>query len=344
MIGKAKLRAALSGLFTAAFMWLLLFAPTPYVVYEPGIAIPLDGMVSVPAAHPEAAEGRFMMTTVKMSSSNYWRAFVSLWSPDMDLYDKKSIMGRDTEEQYMSRMTTVMQGSQDSAVEAAYRYAGIGYRVLSKQVVVAGSPEKSVLKAGDIVVRVSGGEPVDSMADLAEAAKGASGGLLPLVVKREGKETVLNVKLAKPSLALDEGGLAQALQVSSLVERRELVPDDPINRVSVDAGEVGGPSAGLMFALKTADLLTEGDLTGGLKIAGTGTINAEGRVGPIGGVSHKVAAANREGAQLFLAPDANAEEAAAKARAIGSSMKVVGVGTLQAAAQAIQAEANTATH
>jgi PDZ domain-containing protein len=79
---------------------------------------------------------------------------------------------------------------------------------------------------------------------------------------------------------------------------------------------VGGPSAGLMFTLTLYNRLTPDDLTGGRKIAGTGTINLDGTVGPIGGVEQKVAAAEAAGAEYFLSPPENYAAAAAVARTI----------------------------
>jgi PDZ domain-containing protein len=84
---------------------------------------------------------------------------------------------------------------------------------------------------------------------------------------------------------------------------------DPDVEVDLDTGEIGGPSAGLMFALGLYDNLTPEDLTGGKQIAGTGTIQCGGSVGPIGGIEEKIAGAERAGAELFLAPAADADAA-----------------------------------
>ena len=103
----------------------------------------------------------------------------------------------------------------------------------------------------------------------------------------------------------------------------------------ISAGEIGGPSAGLVFALGAIDLLTDGDLTGGARIAATGTIDPDGKVGAIGGIKQKVVATDGEGAELFLVPKANEGDAKAKANRMGSKMKIVGVQTLREATDAI---------
>ncbi|QAY65563.1 S16 family serine protease [Paenibacillus protaetiae] len=188
-----------------------------------------------------------------------------------------------------------------------------------------------------MLVRFKGSAAIAGLDDLEGAlSRYKPGQQVELLVNRSGTETEVPVKLGEYGSPVSAEGAAQALQAARLAELRQLVPTNPVNKVAVNAGEVGGPSAGLMFALETIDLLTPGDLTKGLQIAGTGTINASGEVGAIGGISHKVVAAERKGAELFLAPEANAKEAAAKAKSMGSSMKVVRVRTLDEAVQAIQ--------
>ena len=88
------------------------------------------------------------------------------------------------------------------------------------------------------------------------------------------------------------------------------VPQDDI-KVKYNLQDIGGPSAGMMFTLAVINKLNEEDLTGGKFVAGTGTIQEDGEVGPIGGIQHKIAAAHQAGAELFLAPKDNCSEAAA---------------------------------
>ena len=104
--------------------------------------------------------------------------------------------------------------------------------------------------------------------------------------------------------------------------------------VQIDAGQIGGPSAGMMIALAVYDLADPQDLTGGRVITGTGTIDLNGAVGPVGGVALKVHAAIDAGADLFLTPPAEAAPAPAAA---GDRIRVVPVSTLQQAIQALQA-------
>jgi PDZ domain-containing protein len=104
--------------------------------------------------------------------------------------------------------------------------------------------------------------------------------------------------------------------------------------VKISVGDVGGPSAGLMFALGIYDKLTPGDLTGGRFIAGTGTIDPEGHVGPIGGIQQKMVAARDAGATVFLTPTKNCGDAVAAAP---KGLRLVRVDTLHGALQALTA-------
>jgi PDZ domain-containing protein len=98
---------------------------------------------------------------------------------------------------------------------------------------------------------------------------------------------------------------------------------DPGFKIEFETGEIAGPSAGLMFSLALYDRLTPDDLTAGRKIAGTGTIECDGGVGPIGGIEQKVAGAQARGAEIFLAPQANS----ASAQAVADDIEVVPIST-----------------
>jgi PDZ domain-containing protein len=111
---------------------------------------------------------------------------------------------------------------------------------------------------------------------------------------------------------------------------RDLAIDLPFD-VAIDAEDVGGPSAGLAFTLSVLDILTPGDLTGGERVATTGTIGFDGSVGPIGGIEQKTVAAREAGVDLFLVPAAEVEAA----RADAGSMRVVGVDDLADALAAL---------
>jgi PDZ domain-containing protein len=117
------------------------------------------------------------------------------------------------------------------------------------------------------------------------------------------------------------------------VELEEQSPQPPF-KVEIAVEDVGGPSAGLMFALGIYDRLTPGDLTGGRIIAGTGTIDDEGLVGPIGGIQQKLLGAREHGAEWFLTPAGNWDDAQ---RAVPDGLKLVRVESLKQALDALRA-------
>lgn len=339
MSGTAR-RLGLVALLAAAALWLLIAVPTPFVVYEPGLAAPLEPIVSVESGD-EPGKGTFYLTTVKMSSvDSFWSAFRSAWSGDRELYRKKDVLGGQSMEEFAEKLRFAMQGSQTAAIEAAYRTAGVAYDIVPERLVVTDSRDPdAALRAGDIIWSADG-DAVRSAAALAAALSDRQAGdSVVFSVERAGVRTQVKVRLAAGAGGEAEPeALAAALGGVGLTELRRIEPLQAGNKVTIAAEGIGGPSAGLMFALQIYDLLTDGDLTGGIKVAGTGTIDAEGKIGAVGGTAYKVAAAARAGAGLFLAPEANYDEAEAKARALGGAMKVTPVATLADAIRELEAQ------
>lgn len=323
----------------------LLYLPTPYMKYEPGLAEDVRPMVIVAEGESipsDAGQGRFLMTTVKLSAANYWQVIRSSWDSSSDLVSRRNALRGYSEEEYMDRMSLIMEGSQSAAIEAAYRSAALPYEAVPVALAVTDVPETERgdegLKAGDIILRAGKDRMVNSIASLI-AAIPSTGGKVPVEVRRGKIEQP--VRLTLDAVIPDEGALtpdnlSRALGGIVFMEQQSVRANNPKLGVRIEAGSIGGPSAGLMFALQAQDLLTDGDLTDGLIIAGTGTLTAEGSVGPIGGIPYKITAAHQAGAQLFLAPAGNYAAAAARARSLGTTMKVVPVRTLNDAIRAIQ--------
>ncbi|WP_042160379.1 PDZ domain-containing protein [Paenibacillus gorillae] len=330
---------------TAAFMWFLLFAPSPYVIYEPGIAAGTCSMVTMgPESNGEipvmsnVENGAFLMTTVKLTDTNYWGAIRATWQRDAEAMSKTNILKGYTDQQYQQRMNVIMHGSQNDAIEAAYRFAHVPYHTVPAGVMVSSSSRsENGLLPGDSIIKAEAKE-VAGLEDLAAVWRTKqAGNQVQLTVLRNESELDLTMSLEAFNGTLTKERLSLALGGAQLSEYRELAPIDGNLALSINAGEIGGPSAGLMFALQSLDLLTDGDLTGGQIIAGTGTIDPTGKVGEIGGIGYKIVAAHQAGAKLFLAPAGNYEEAVKKAKRIRSSMQVVRVSTLKEAVVALEA-------
>ncbi|MCA0753992.1 hypothetical protein KP806_02975 [Paenibacillus sp. N4] len=334
-------RIAFIVLMTAAVMWVLLYAPTPYVVYEPGIAVSVKPMITAEQGDAPG-KGDFLLTAVKLTEPNFLQTFEAMWNSDKDVYLKRDVLRGYSRQQYVERSSVIMKGSQNNAVEAAYGDADIDYASVTEAIIVSDVQHQKLntaaaFHAGDRLVGLKGGEHFESMADILEALKRIDGGKDTTVeIERGGRRLLVPIFAGAFHSSLTAEQMLEALGVIGLTELRSVEPADSRYKLDIAAGEIGGPSAGLVFALQAIDLLTEGDMSGGHRIAATGTITADGEVGPIGGIRQKIVVTSRAGAELFLAPADNYEEASAKARELGTAMKVVSVATLQEAKEQIE--------
>jgi len=316
-------------LLTAAW-----FIPVPYYVLRPGSAVPVLQLVDV-AGGDLREKGQFLLTTVTVREGNALEYLFARMIPGSKLVPRERMLEPgENPETYHLRQKEWMLLSQQDAIIAAFRHAGrpvreilLGVKVLRT---LSGMPAERVLASGDRIVAVDG-RPAKTVSQLLGMLKGKrEGESVRLTLWRKGRKLERTVSLARFS---PSGGGQAGIGIVPVTERR--VQTDP--RVRIRADHIGGPSAGLMFALEILNQLTPGDLTRGLKIAGTGTISAEGEVGQIGGVEQKVMAADREGADLFFVPadvrpgDSNQSKAEAVAREIGSRMKIVPVHSLEEA-------------
>jgi PDZ domain-containing protein len=194
----------------------------------------------------------------------------------------------------------------------------LGYRVEPSWVevgnVVRGTPAEGKLEAGDRILRVDG-RAVASIDQVRSAiTRHRVGERVAFRVLREQSPTTVAVRVAA-----DDG------QPRVGVELRERFDDLPVE-VTIETENIGGPSAGLMFALSIIDRLTPEDLTGGRRIAGTGELALDGEVLPIGGAAEKLIAARRQGATVFLLPRDNCRDVRGR---VPAGLRLVRVATLE---------------
>jgi PDZ domain-containing protein len=326
------------GLAAAAAALLLFVVPMPYVLYEPGKVVPVGELVTAGGAEaaergpsPEPGrEGEWLLTTVYLEPrATLWQVIESLWREDREAHSKRAVFGGSGATAYKARMDALMAESQSRATEAAYRLAGVRYETWPDGVVVARGA--GGLEAGDRIVAVNGAA-VDGLAALEQALR-AAGREAELTVRRGGREIAVRADAERDGAEAASGRLGGA----ELIEIRAVRPEDPGLRVTMNAGDFAGPSAGLALALHIYERLAGETLTGGRRIAATGTIEPSGAVGAVGGVGLKAIAASRAGAGLFLVPEANAAEAAAAAKAAGGGMAVAGVRSLEEAVALLRA-------
>lgn len=320
-------------------MLVTLFLPSPYVIDEPGPGFDTLGtvqnssdedvdVISIDGAQTYPTTGSLTMLTVSQwgtpSGEPSWLQVVGAW-----LDPAKTVIPIDevyppgtSEEDTAEENAQAMASSQQDAIAAALSHLGytVGTTIVVSSV-LSGSNAEGVLQVGDRITQVNG-QAVSTAADvLAIAATASEESPLSVTYVRDGATNTVSIA----PITSDSGQKQIGIGVTYVYT----FPFD----VTITLDNVGGPSAGMMFALGIIDKLTEGSLTGGYSIAGTGTIDESGTVGAIGGIRQKMVTAERAGAQFFLAPASNCDEVVGH---VPSGLSVVSVSTLDDALDALQ--------
>lgn len=274
----------------------------PYLAYSAGPVSDASDSVVAEEVDVYPPEGELLMLTVVSQDVNVFEALLAGLDPTVDLVRKQAVRrAGESDEDYRNRVLQQMDDSNFRAVAVALRYLGYEMPVTDVVIneIVEGVPAAAVLSLDDSV-RAVNGFPIDSVDDFAPALEGyAVGDVITVEVERGEETLVLEVELAERE---EEPG-----QPMIGVVLGELT-ESPFP-LSIEAGDIGGPSAGMMHTIAIIDTLTEGELTRGHVIAGTGTIQPDGTVGSIGGIRQKVVGAEAAGAEAILVPQANYENA-----------------------------------
>ncbi|WP_347550476.1 SepM family pheromone-processing serine protease [Pseudalkalibacillus hwajinpoensis] len=307
------------------------FIDLPYYVTTPGEARQLDDVVSVEGGSADG--GEFMLTTVRVGEANVIQYVWAQFNEYHELIAEEMIKREEeTDEEYHQRQLEVMAGSQASATIVAYQAAGKEITITKDGVLVTGiiegMPADGKLELGDLIVKVNG-ETVEETEQLLELlGQYSESDTVTLTIKRVGEEQEVELGFqAFPEPYNTEDGKV-GVGITGPVTATTIETDPELK---IDTDQIGGPSAGLMFSLEIYNQLTEEDWTKGYEIAGTGTINEDGEVGPIGGIKQKIVAADGSGAEIFFAPVAhsNYDDAMEAADDIKTEMKIVPVETFQ---------------
>ncbi|MEV1062491.1 PDZ domain-containing protein [Streptomyces sp. NPDC050263] len=323
--------------------------PVPYAEMSPGPTVNTLGdhdgepVLQISGRKTYATSGNLNMTTVRVTSADYrmnlveavygWLAHDNKVVPHDTLYPDGK-----TEEQSTQENAEEFSQSQESAKVAALKELDIpvtSWVIVST--VVKASPAEGKLHAGDVIKAVDG-TVVKEPGDVAE-----------LVTKHKAGENVVFTIVPAKEQAAAEKANKTATKTQDVTITTASSDDTGEKRaiVGISAGtdhtfpftidiklaDVGGPSAGLMFSLGIYDKLTPGSLTGGKFVAGTGTIDDTGKVGPIGGIELKTVGARSQGAQYFLTP---ADNCAAAAKDTPSGLRLVKVNTIDDALTALK--------
>ncbi|MFI5753759.1 PDZ domain-containing protein [Streptomyces sp. NPDC051569] len=300
------------------------FIKVPYAEMSPGPTVNTLGdaggepVLQISGHQTYPTTGHLNMTTVRVTGADYnmniaeavygWLAHDNVVVPHDTLYPDGK-----TEEQSTQENAEEFSQSQESAKVAALKELGIP---VSSRVIVSSvlkdSPSEGTLHAGDVIKDVDG-SPVKDPQDVAKF----------VTRHKPGEDVVFTIVPAEDAKAAEKAGKEPtATERVKVTTAKSGEGDRAI--VGIQAGtdhtfpftvdiklaDVGGPSAGLMFSLGIVDKLTPGSLTGGSFVAGTGTIDDKGEVGPIGGIDMKLVGARSAGARYFLTPDENCAAAA----------------------------------
>lgn len=270
--------------------------------------------------------GELLVLTVITQDINVFEMLIAGVDPTIDVIRKQSVRRPgETDEQYRNRVLQQMDDSNFRSVATALRYLEIEMVPIEVVIneIIEGVPAEDVLELGDSI-RVVNGINIRTVEDLRASLDGlAPGDSVTMTVDREGSMLDLEIRLAEhpdrpgdPMIGIIIGELT-----------RSPFPLD------IQAGDLGGPSAGMIHTLAIIDILTEGELTAGRVIAGTGTIALDGTVGNIGGIRQKVVGAEAAGAEFILVPEGNYQSALT---AEFETIEIVPVATLEDAIEFLE--------
>jgi len=296
--------AVLAAVASAGFLWKL-----PYYTLSPGSARDTEQFITISGAPTFSDQGGVIdYLTVSVKQATPADLLLAWVDPAVEVVEAEQVLGRQSPDENREFNLQLMATSKDAATYQALRRMGFEIPISGTGAVISSVnesvPAAAVLASGDVVVSANG-EPVVVNQDLIRLVSGLPAGTvveLGIQPFQGGDSRPVSVEL----VARPEDPTRSMIGISTFT--RDLSFDFPVD-VSIDSGRVGGPSAGLAFTLGILDALTPESLTGGTRVAATGTMELNGSVGLVGGVHQKVVAAREEGVDLMLVPSAEVDEA-----------------------------------
>jgi len=281
-------------------------ATSPYFLITPGGAYDIGSRLHVPDEQRKPM-GRMAFTAVYEQEANWAEVAHAKIVGQAEVVPAVDVRPPGTTQEEVNQTNKrLIDESKPIAAVVALRAAGYSVNITGQgaevESILQGMPADGVLQVGDIITAVDG-QPIDTTNALIESIRRHHvGDEVTLTIRRDGQEQ--NVVVGTKSSPTEPGRPIVGVTISTyLFEVHTPFP------VDIESDNVGGPSAGFMFALGILDAVTDGDLTRGYYIAGTGTIAADGTVGAVGGAAEKALAAELDGAQVFLVPKDDSEEA-----------------------------------
>ncbi|MDQ4148416.1 MAG: PDZ domain-containing protein, partial [Actinomycetota bacterium] len=274
----------------------------PLVVISPGRAVDVTDDITIDGVPTERPNGRFLLVAVHVTQTNALMAAYAFLNPDFDVLPRSQVVGGRgiSDEEYLRSQLEVFRESRMAAAAAAAAAAGMDVEVTGRGAVVRDvlqpGPATGRLRRGDVVTAIDGA-PVRTSLDLRRVTTSRPPGTeFELGVQRGGRTIPVRVVSAVLN-ALEE----RITGIGILATTRDLDVNLPFE-VRFRERSIGGPSAGLAYALAIADMLDPRDLARGRTIAASGTIQLDGDVGPVGGLDQKAESAGDARADLFLVP------------------------------------------
>ncbi len=331
-LGRRLARAAFYAATAAIVAWAAFVVPLPVVEYVPGNPTSIPPLIELDGIETFELDGDVKLLTVLLRQQPTMPALGAVLSRDRSLVRYDEVYPPGTDRSEVLRLERERFARQfDIAVAVGAAAAGVETELVTEVVVVQvlpGSPASGNLAPGDVVLAVDG-EPLASAEQLQAISRtGQEGDELTLTVRHAGEQREVTLSLSTFG-GVTEPRLGVAIQTA--VEEARL----PFEVSLREGTRIGGPSAGLMTAVTVFDLLTADDLLRGRQIAGTGSLDADGRVGPVGGIPAKLRAAAAEGAELVLVPAIQLDVAL---ESVPDGLIVVGVDHLDDALELLASE------
>jgi Lon-like protease len=325
----------IAGICVLAGLVIAAVVPVPYVALTPGPTLNTLGspngkpIIQIVGHRTYPTTGNLNLVTVSYtggpgSDFNIFSALRAWLTPDDAVVPASEIYSAgQTQQQVVQQDTQQMLGSQEDATAAALCYLNISYKTVdSVAATVKGTPAAGVLQPGDVIAAVDG-QQVNCHHDVVNMIRNRKPGAdVTLTVERSGVAKTITLPTKDVS--------GEAVVGIQLAPPKYVFPFT----VKINLPDIGGPSAGLMFALGIIDKLSPSSLTAGRFIAGTGEISPTGAVEPIGGIQQKMAGARAAGATIFLTPAANCPNTVG---AVPSGLRLVKVSTLAGAISELHA-------
>jgi Lon-like protease len=305
-----------------------------YYAIQPGSAQPVQPFITVPPSKAHPVNHSVLLTDVREARVTALSYLFFKAEPNTVLYSLPSVTGGTAPDELDAQGALEMSQAEQAAKTAALRH--LGYAVPGTPVgaviagTFAGTPAYGVLNVGDVVTALDGAPTISADA-LAQALEGYhSGQTVTFTVRRNGTGNPGPVALTLKRTKVNVDGSYVYVNVG--IEPEDQVAYDYPFPISINVTNIGGPSAGLAMTLGVIDVLSSGSLTGGHTVAATGTMDASGDVGDVGGVAQKTVAVENAGATIFLVPPQEYKAAMSKDK---PGLRIYAVSSLDQALQVL---------